>query len=45
MLKGNLPVCFEKMHVSVYKVPYCEKGKMKDSRKFGGGIIVWRQLL
>ena len=32
--KGKSVVCFEKVHVYVYKVSYCHKGKMKDSNKF-----------
>ena len=42
--KGEPAVCFEKMHVYVYKVSYCEKGEMKDGKKFWGGIVVWNQL-
>ena len=35
ILKRNLTyVCFEKMHVYIYKVSYCDKGEMKDSKKF-----------
>ena len=39
ILKGEPAACFEKMHVYVYKVSYCEKGEMKDSKKFSDGII------
>ena len=37
-------VCFEKVHVYVYKASYCDKSKVKDSKKFRGSIIVWSQL-
>ena len=33
ILKGNLYV-LKKMHVYVYKVSYCDKGKMKHSKTF-----------
>ena len=29
--KGEPAVWFEKMHVYVYKVSYCENGEMKDN--------------
>ena len=29
--KGEPAVCFEKMHVYLYKVSYCENGEMKDN--------------
>ena len=34
ILKGEPAACFEKKHVYVYKVYYCEKGEIKDSKKF-----------
>ena len=34
ILKGEPAACFEKMHVYVYKAFCCEKGEMKDSKKF-----------
>ena len=43
ILKGNMS-CFEKMHVYIYEVSYCDKGEMKDSNNFWDGKIVWRQL-
>ena len=33
ILKGNLS-CFEKMHVYIYEVSYCDKGEMKDRNNF-----------
>ena len=32
--KGEPAVSFEKMHDYVYKVCYCDKGEVKDSKKF-----------
>ena len=43
ILKGGPAVCFEKVHVYVYKVSYCDKGEMKESKNFWDNIIVWRQ--
>ena len=34
IVKGQPAACFEKMHVCVYNVSYCEEDKMKDSKKF-----------
>ena len=34
IIKGKPAACFEKMHVYVYKVSYCEKGEMKDCKRF-----------
>ena len=34
ILKGNLSYVLKKMHVYVYKVSYCDKGEMKDSKNF-----------
>ena len=34
ILKGGPAVCFEKVHVYVYKVSYCDKGEMKESKNF-----------
>ena len=31
--KGESGICFEKMHIFVYKVSYCDKGEMKNSKK------------
>ena len=32
--KGESAIYFEKMYIYVYKVSYCDKGKMKDSKNF-----------
>ena len=32
--KGETAVYFEKMYIYVYKVSYCDKGKMKGSKNF-----------
>ena len=44
--KGEPVVCFEKMHVYVYKVSYNkgDTGEMKDSKKCWGDKIIRRQL-
>ena len=33
-LKGKLPYILKKMYIYVYKVSYCDKGKMKGSKNF-----------
>ena len=32
--KGESALYFEKIYIYVYKVSYCDKGKMKDSKNF-----------
>ena len=34
ILKVERAACFQNIHVYVYERSYCEKGKMKDSKKF-----------